>query len=123
MNKVSFDFDGTLTKPCIQKLAHNLIRKGYEVFIITSRRYSGYGVLYDNSDLYEVSDRIGIKRCNIIFTQMNFKFKFIDTSFIFHIDDDVNELDRIKNIPTIYVKDKFCIRKCYAILNECKGKY
>lgn len=116
--KVSFDFDSTLTKPSIQEFARILIKENYEVFIITTRCLSNYGKLYDNSDLYEVSDRIGIKRENIIFTQANYKFKYIDDSFLFHIDDDIHELKRITNIPTVLVNSSFSIQQCWAILNK-----
>lgn len=116
--KISFDFDSTLTKPCIQRFAKKLIQEGYEIFIITTRCASTYGMLYDNSDLFEVSDRIGVKRCNIIFTQANYKYKYIDNTFLFHIDDDINELNKINNIPTVNVNDSFSIKKCFDILES-----
>ena len=116
--KVSFDFDSTLTRPCIQKFAQSLVTSGYEVHITTSRCFSGYGMIYDNSDLFIVADKVGIKRDNITFTQGNFKTGYLDSEFLFHLDDDKYEIDRIKHIPCVNVKHKFSIRKCREILEN-----
>lgn len=35
--KVSFDFDGTLEPPIVQQYAKELIEKGIEVWVVTSR--------------------------------------------------------------------------------------
>jgi len=35
--KVSFDFDGTLSKKDVQKFAKELVEEGHEVWIVTSR--------------------------------------------------------------------------------------
>ena len=35
--KVSFDFDGTLSRKDVQKLAKELVSEGHEVWIVTSR--------------------------------------------------------------------------------------
>lgn len=116
--KISFDFDSTLSKPCIQRFAKNLIKQGFDVWIITSRCLTGYGILYDNSDLFLVAENIGIRRENIIFTHANYKYKFITDDFLIHIDDDIHELEKITNVKTVNVNDSFSIRKCINILNK-----
>lgn len=110
--KVSFDFDSTLTKLCIQRYAKSLVERGYNVYITTSRCEEIYGIRYDNSDLYQVADKIGIKRENIVFTNARFKYKFLTDDFIFHLDDDKEELKRIDNTKAINVNKSFSIAEC-----------
>jgi hypothetical protein len=120
--KVSFDFDDTLTKPRIQKYVKFLISKGVEVYITTSRYEGfnyGYGnVKYDNSDLFLVANKLGIKQENIIFTNFKYKAEFLHDDFLFHVDDDQYELDRISRIKAIDVNSKYSIRQCNEILEE-----
>jgi hypothetical protein len=125
--KVSFDFDNTLTKQSIQKYAKSLIRKGIEVWIVTSRcdnwKYvygNGYDK-YDNSDLFSMADKLGIKQEHIIFTNANYKSEFLSDDFIFHVDDDKSELAQIKHIPVVDVNSKHSVRQCNKILEEVYG--
>lgn len=104
---VSFDFDSTLSLKSVQDYAESLINKGFEVWIITSRvpdgsdpkwKIRGMWVPIDNSDLFEVSDRLGIKREHIVFTSHELKSEKINElgiPFIFHLDDDWVELNHI----------------------------
>ena len=104
---VSFDFDSTLSLQSVQDYAESLLNKGYEVWIITSRlpdgsdpkwKMHGMWVPIDNSDLFEVSDRLGIKREHIVFTSHELKSEKINElgiPFIFHLDDDWVELNHI----------------------------
>lgn len=110
--KISFDFDSTLEYKHIQDYAKELMDKGYEIHIVTSRpkkwsqkwkvRGNPY-ILWDNDDLYEVADRLGIIRENIHFTDYTPKYKFFDKDkdFIFHLDDDYNETFGINNYTKI----------------------
>lgn len=94
--KVSFDFDDTLSRESIQQFARELIDSGIDVWIVTSRYKDK-----DNRDLFEVADLIGIGRDNIIFTEWCNKYHFVD-GFVFHLDDDHEELDLInKNTSTL----------------------
>jgi len=107
MKKVSFDFDSTLDKKIIQEYASSLLNDGFDVWIFTSRfpdgtepKYSIRGIMVeiDNSDLFEVSDRLGIKRENIIFTSHILKSEVMNEmnlDFIFHLDDCWVELNHI----------------------------
>lgn len=95
--KVSFDFDLTLSEHKVQEYAKELVQRGFEVWIVTSRPevYTGGYINFKptNDDLFEVAEDIGIKREHIHFTNYAFKSEFIEgKNFIFHLDDDVDEL-------------------------------
>lgn len=134
MKKVSFDFDSTLSMKLVQDYAESLINKGYDVWVVTSRlpdgsdpQYKQYGmwVPIDNSDLFEVTDRLGIKREQIIFTSRELKSEVMNEmglEFLFHLDDDWTEIDFInKETKT---KGISCFgtsgwkQKCDKILNK-----
>lgn len=103
--KVSFDFDGTLSRKDVQNFAKGLVESGYDVWIVTSRiatepalAKGWHWIERQNQELYDVAERVGIKIDNIIFTEFVDKIEFLkDKDFIFHIDDDVNELIAILN--------------------------
>lgn len=98
--RVSFDFDGTLSRKDVQDFAKSLVEIGYEVWIVTSRiatepalEKGWHWIERQNQELYDVADKVGIKTENIIFTEFVDKIEFLKgKKFIFHIDDDVDEL-------------------------------
>lgn len=100
---VSFDFDGTLSRPDVQEYARALIDDGIDVIITTSRYDENNKHLYPinptNEDLYAVTDELGISREKINFMNMGLKADFLkDTDVIWHLDDDeveVRELDAL----------------------------
>jgi hypothetical protein len=102
--KVSFDFDSTLSLPSVQKFAKELLDMGIEVWVVTSRMKKWYGGVVGgtmgeigNDDLFEVTDKIGISRDNIHFTEMADKWEFLkDKGFLFHLDDDCIELELLE---------------------------
>ena len=97
MKKVSFDFDSTLDIPKIQKFAKKLVKKGVEVWIVTSRVSARFGNPNWNRDLYKVAEDIGIRTMNIHFTEGDDKWKFLkDKGFAFHLDDDCIELELLE---------------------------
>ena len=55
MKKVSFDFDGTLSRLDVQKYAKSLIEQGFEVWIVTSRLHE------KNADTKRVGSKVGTK--------------------------------------------------------------
>lgn len=125
MNKiVTFDFDSTLSRNDVQEYAKELINKGFDVWVLTSR----YDELHKhrfkhnptNSDLYKVTDRLGIPRWKIRFTCMRAKAEYLkDTNVIWHLDDDSFELNMInKETKTtgISVFGNYKI-KCNKLLN------
>lgn len=101
--KVSFDFDSTLSERSIQRFVKFLVDNGLEVWITTSRYGNGREPYPSwNDDLYLVAERVGIMRENVTFCQMNDKYKVIsDSGFLFHVDDDEEELDLIRENTNI----------------------
>ena len=100
MKKISFDFDGTIARKDIQRFAKELINEGYDVWIVTSR-FSTESALTkgwnwvekQNQGLYDVAEKVGIPREKIIFTEHVDKIVYLEgKEFLFHIDDDPDEL-------------------------------
>lgn len=103
--KVSFDFDGTLTREEVQFYATLCIEAGHEVWVHTARIYSeGKEELPDwlhkpdHKDLWEVVDRVGIPREQVVFCNMADKAEFLE-GFAWHLDDDRIELEQIDQAP------------------------
>lgn len=103
--KVSFDFDSTLNQGWVQEICIQFKLSGKsEVFITTSRRPQ------DCSDVYEITDNLGIPRENCRFTTFEDKYKFLE-DFDIHFDDDPYEIDLINRHTQckgilIYYKDR-----------------
>lgn len=131
MKKVSFDFDSTLSRQDVQEYAKSLVDAGHEVWIVTSR-YDNTTIASSNRHLwmiewndrlFEVADKCGIKRDNIIFTCMISKVEFLrNEGFLFHLDDDDVELEEIAQssdpcVP-IQVFDANWKDTCENILNK-----
>ena len=123
---VSFDFDDTLSRPDVQEYASELIERGLEVWIVTSRLSKEYlmeGNENWNDDLYEVSNRLGIPKERIRFMNYSPKVDFLKTmNFLWHLDDDSTELfdnkfTKIKTHP-IQVKGSGWRGKCERILQN-----
>jgi len=98
--KVSFDFDGTLDRKDVQAYASELVKRGLDVWIVTSRvntenalAKGWHWVQRQNQELYDVAELCGIKKENIVFTEHTDKIVYLkDKGFAFHLDDDVDEL-------------------------------
>jgi len=104
MIKVSFGYDSTLDNPIIQEYARELIHRGLEVWIVTSRMDNKTSRTYLwNRDLFLVADELGIKPYNIHFCNMEDKYKFFQRTdnFLWHLDDDKEELDGINDETTV----------------------
>lgn len=103
--KISFDFDDTLTRESVQNIAKELIARGDEIHIVTSRyedstRWGSFNLQWamsENKDLFKVTDFLGIKRENIHFMDMEDKSEFFlkNPDFIVHLDDNVMEIINI----------------------------
>jgi hypothetical protein len=112
--KVSFDFDSTLSRKSVQRFAKELMKKGYDVHIVTSRfedpnRYTDPRIVkMGHRDLFRVCFYLDIPRSNIHFTNMEDKFHFFQNNpnFIFHLDDDIEEVDGINR--DTFVKAVLC---------------
>lgn len=97
--RITIDYDGTLSKPHIQKLAKKLV-KNHEVYILTSRLDSLYRKsfthLHSNDDIYETAEKVGIKPQNVVFTNQASKLEHIHRGRVgIHIDDNEGELKNI----------------------------
>lgn len=122
--KVSFDFDGTLTINSVEKYAKELVERGIDVWIVTSRL--GFGKEPTpkwNDDLFKIAEYVGIKKEHIHFCCMENKSIFLkDKGFVFHIDDDNIELKFIKkhtNVKPVYLFGNRNWRKdCETILSN-----
>jgi hydroxymethylpyrimidine pyrophosphatase-like HAD family hydrolase len=85
--RVSFDYDDTLTEPEILEYAKELIKRGFNVWIVTARPPSA------NKDVYGTAKDLGIRNDHVVFTGLDYKNDFIDEiKPIFHIDDDHIEI-------------------------------
>ncbi|MCK5018864.1 MAG: hypothetical protein KAS32_17510, partial [Candidatus Peribacteraceae bacterium] len=89
--RVSFDFDGTLTKPDVQ-VAFNIMKtRENKLFIITSR--NGPMNSHSNHDLNMFTSVFGIKHEDVIFTYGAPKHQSIVTFDIDrHYDDNSVEI-------------------------------
>ena len=97
---VTFDFDSTLSRQDVQDYAYSLIKKGFDVWVLTSRYDELHKHKYrhnpTNDDLYKVTDKLGIPRWKIRFTCMRDKAEYLfGTDVIWHLDDDFVELNNI----------------------------
>ena len=136
--KVSFDFDGTLSREDVQEYAKELLGKGIDVWVCTSRAKNpkikhGGIILEPNKDLYEVTDSLGISRDKIIFTEGKLKVEndeFHKQDFFFHLDDDGVELVEISYEALYYQNCKVVPisayseykKTCEELINEYETK-
>jgi hypothetical protein len=100
MKKVSFDFDGTLSRTDVQSFAKSLVEDGHDVWIVTSRiatepalKKGWHWIERQNEELYDVAEKCGIPKDKIVFTEHVDKIVFLkNKGFTFHLDDDEHEL-------------------------------
>jgi len=99
-NKVSFDFDDTLSTKRGQTLAKRLITQGKDVYIITRRQESA------SAEVYKVADELGIPKSKVYFTNGKMKWETIKRLGIdIHYDNNKDEIDLIdKNTNAVGIK-------------------
>ena len=91
MNKVSFDFDGTVSKEQWQKKAMELKDQGKTVYIVTRRQDK------DSEPVYAVADKIGIPHSRVYFTNGKLKWETIKRLGIgTHYDNNPDEIKAIR---------------------------
>lgn len=104
--RVSFDYDGTLSRPDVHKFAEQLVQSGIEVWIVTTR-YKQYDFingrpLADNFDLLSVARACGINEKHIVFTSTKPKYQFFkDADFLWHLDNDEVEVREINEHTSV----------------------
>jgi hypothetical protein len=99
-NKVSFDFDDTLSTARGQEIAKRVIREGKQVYIITRRQESA------SAEVYRMADKLGILRSKVYFTNGQYKWMTIKRLGIgTHYDNNDLEINLIKiNTDTKAIK-------------------
>lgn len=129
--KVSFDFDGTLEFKQVQDFAAELISKGVDVWVVTTRwdenHKHKYGFNPTLDDLWEVVDRLGIPRWKVRFTCMEWKHTYLKgTNFIWHLDDNPDEFKHAKihmlNVPMVNVDNTMWKAECERLLKEANNE-
>lgn len=104
MNKVSFDFDDTLTQERWQNKAIKLKEEGKTVYIVTRRQQE------QNKSVYEIADKIGIPHSRVYFTNGKMKWETIKRLGIgTHYDNNEDEIRLIKentDAKAILVQEK-----------------
>ena len=126
-NLVTLDFDGTLSRTDVQEYALELISKGVDVWVVTSRydelQKHRYQINPTNNDLWEVVDRLNIPRWKVRFTCMEWKANYLfHTNAIFHLDDNSDEFFEMKRIKCktvgVQVSSGGFQNKCNRILQK-----
>jgi HK97 family phage prohead protease len=91
MNKISFDFDDTLTQERWQKKAIMLKEEGKTVYIVTRRQEE------QNDAVYAIADKIGIPHSRVYFTNGKMKWETIKRLGIgTHYDNNEDEIRLIR---------------------------
>ena len=121
MKKISFDFDDTLEFRDVQDYAKELVERGFEVWIVTTRYEdpSNYSFYITHDDIWEALKYTGIKKEHVHFNNMEYKHSFFkDNDFIFHLDDNPEEkvLMHSTNTPCILYLYNGWKEKCEKLL-------
>lgn len=132
VKKVSFDFDGTLQLGKVQEYAEELLKKGIDVWVVTTRyddnnkhRYAllanDEGNIDPHEDLWEVVDRLSIPRWKVRFTNWEYKWNYLQhTKFVWHLDDNPEEFVQMKAnncpVPGISVEYVNWMQECDKLL-------
>jgi hypothetical protein len=94
-NKVSFDFDDTLTTEKGFNKAKELIAEGKTVYIVTRRQQSA------SEEVYKVAEELGIPKSRVKFTNGAYKWETIRHFGIgTHYDNNAREIELINSKTT-----------------------
>jgi len=101
-DKISIDYDDTLSTDRGKKLAKQLIGMGHDLYIVTRRQSS------DSAEVYRVADLLGIDKDKVKFTNGKLKWETIKRLGIQkHIDNNEDELKAIKTFAPGVRTEKF----------------
>lgn len=90
---VSFDFDDTLSTSKGQEKAKQLLAENYRVLIITARQSK------DSKAVFEVADKLGIRRSDIYFTNGANKWSVVKRLGVaIHYDNNQEQIDLINKM-------------------------
>lgn len=123
---VSFDFDGTLSRSDVQEYFKELMSRGVDCWVVTSRYDDLHKHLYPNNptneDLWKVIDELGLPRHKVMFRNMESKCDFLlCTNIVWHLDDDEYTLDDLNNYTKVIgvdVKDNIWKNLCNNLLEN-----
>jgi hypothetical protein len=115
--KISFDFDGTLETKEMQEFAKELIAKGYDICILTTRYSDPTNYQWAKSnperashlhdELFAIAKELGITEIN--FTEYKWKTGFVDELGIdIHIDDNYRDEVFVINYKNRAKAVEFC---------------
>jgi hypothetical protein len=91
-NKVSFDFDDTLTTDKGFNKAKELIAEGKDVYIITRRQQTA------SEEVYKIAEELGISKNKVKFTNGSYKWETIRHFGIgTHYDNNPREIELINS--------------------------
>jgi hypothetical protein len=91
-NKVSFDFDDTLSTDKGQAKAKEMMAEGKTVYIVTRRQQSA------SEEVYKVADELGIPHSRVKFTNGSYKWETIKHYGIgTHYDNNPREIELINS--------------------------
>ena len=112
-NKISFDYDSTLSTDKGKSLAKEKINDGNIVYIITSRIENG-----NNDSLFNIAKELGIDKNHIFFTNHKDKWETIKKLNIdIHYDNNQEQIDKINsNTNTKGIKFELSIHQRYSEL-------
>jgi len=112
-NKISFDFDETLTLALYRARAKQLIEQGKTVYIITRRQED-----FHPEQVYNIADEIGIPQSRVYFTNGEMKWKTIKRLNIAeHYDNNPDEIKLIQentDAKTHLVNQKELMKSIYT---------
>jgi valyl-tRNA synthetase len=91
---ISFDFDGVLSEPHMQKVAVNAMLEGHNV-CVTTARFEHPSMPFINKDVWKTCEQLGIYKHSIRFTNGTEKSKLL-AKFDAHFDDCLITLDEIR---------------------------
>lgn len=95
--RVSFDFDSTLSEGYVQAFAKWCVKRGCEVWVVTSRLPDHKAPADNwNNDLWFVCNQLNVPKERVVFTSYTSKHEFFwsdhNGDFLFHLDDDEDEI-------------------------------
>lgn len=111
--KISFDFDYTLERDHIKEYAKELIQRGFDVWVVTSRYSDDMLKECDwlegcNKKLWHIVNELKIKKENVVFTNYQDKWNYFENKdFLFHLDDLEREVIYINTKTKVIGVDCF----------------
>lgn len=122
LSRVSFDYDDTLEEEEVYLFALDLLNRGFDVWIITSRPPEVIG------DIRNAARNLGVFQEHIVATNLDYKYGIIGSiKPIFHLDNDWTETKlintRTNTAGILYGFDPDWKINCEIILGPYKDEF